>query len=563
MSEEDKIALDIIRARDEELDKRRGFWDNLWQDAADLCYPREDQINTKTQPGRDKSVDRYDDTAVLDSQKMASGLSGTIIPLGQQFFGLRVKNRKIAQSPAVKEWMWIATEIAHDELMASNFMLHLNEFFRSLVVFGTGNLYSEWDVHNGQLNFKDHAISTYVIKEDSYGNVDTVIMSYKLTARQAVQKFGEENVHEKVRKAAEELTKESKKFSFIHIVRPRSSMNPLFKDNKNMPFESLHVDETNKMVVLESGYQEFPYAVARWSKGSTEKWGRGPGTDSLAYIRELQYRVATYKDLSEKIGNPPTITDESFEGDLDLRPGAINKSIKTDSVKSLLGALGNPLQLEQNIKDLRDMVHEAFYVNVFTPITPLQGTHRTAEEMQARQQEGLQQLASPISRLESEGMSPLLMRCIMLLIRNGRIPTPPPELLKVIGRTATTIQVDVDASQLGIEYLGPMALALRNQQARGFQGFAANLMQMAPVLPEVLDFLNLDNAIPRLAQLTGVNSADVSTADQVAAKRQARAKAQQQQAMMQAAQVGGKAYKDATKAPESGSAAEALMEAAK
>jgi Bacteriophage head to tail connecting protein len=568
---DDPLAIEIIAARDDETQKRRGYWDNIRQDAATLCYPHEDQINTNRQPGRDTSVDCFDPTGIMDSQKMASGLYSTIFPVGQKFLGFECKDAATASKQHVKEWFWQATELFHNEILSSNFALHINEFLRSEVVFGNSCMFVEWSIKRdrkgkgeqknsyGGLVFKDHAITTYTFKEDSYGYVDTVIYSHKLTARQAVGKFGKENLPEEIVKAAEELKKESKKYGFINIVRPRTELNPLSTATKNMKWESLYVNEDYKMIVKESGYEEMPYIVARWAKSSNEKEGRGPGTDCLAFLRELQHKVDVYKDLSEKIGNPPLLKDQSLESDVDLRPGGQTSVSDMNAVKSLLPQLGNPLQLDKDIQDLRQIIHDAFYVNVFTPITPLTGTHRTAEEMQARQQEGLQGVAGMASRVLSEGIQPLMMRALMLCIRNGRIPYPPMELLKIRRLSATRFDINVDVEQLNIEFLGPMALASRSQQARGFQGFAGVVMQMGQAMPEAMDFLNLDNALPRLAQLTGVNSKDVATQDQRDAKRQARAKQKQAMMAMQAAQAAGDANKGLGKAPEPGSPAEALM----
>lgn len=537
-------AKEIILLRDREKAKQRGFWWSLWQDAADLCYPREDQIVIRSNQGEDKSTKRMDDTAVFDSQEMASGLSGSLIPTGQRFFGLRIKNKRIAELETVKQWLRIAGEIAHDELFESNFMLHFNESLRSLGVFGTCCLYSEWDAQYGQLNFKDHAISTYCIKEDSHGNVDTVILTYTLTARQAIQEFGADKCGKQIVEDASGLTTESEKYEFIHVVRPRTELNPLHKDSKNMPFESVHVDVEGQAVVRESGYEENPYAVARWMKGATEKYGRGQGTESLATIRMLNKMTADYVDLCNRFGKPPLQVLESFEGDVDLRPGAINRVQDVNSIRGIdQQVLGNFPITEKALEAQRQLVHQAFFRDIFVQLADI-SNRRTAFEIQQRLQEGLRRLASPVSRLQSELLNPIIMRSVLLLIRNGRIPMPPPEL---------------QGQSFGVEYMGQLALALRDQQARGFQQWAGFIGSVSQVDPSAVDLISWDRALPRMGDAFGVNSADMATPEEVAAKRQARAAQAQAQMAMAAAQTAGKTYKDGTKAPEEGSPAAALM----
>jgi hypothetical protein len=68
------------------------------------------------------------------------------------------------------------------------------------------------------IHFNTLHIAEYYIQENVNGKVDTLYRKYKLTARQAVQEFGEKNVGEKILTAAKE--KPDQKFNFIHAVEP-------------------------------------------------------------------------------------------------------------------------------------------------------------------------------------------------------------------------------------------------------------------------------------------------------------------------------------------------------
>jgi hypothetical protein len=557
-------ASEIIALRDRERDKQQGYWWSLYQDAADLVYPREDQINTKNTPGEDKSVRRLDSTAVESSKRMASGLATSLnVTTGSRFFGIKAVNPALARNDAVRRWCWTATGIVLDALYGSNIIMHMVQSFRSLVTFGTNCLFSEWDAQHGQLNFKDHAISTYTIKENNHGDVDTVILSFKMTARQAVAEYGEENLGKEIIAAAADLEKESKKFDFIWIVRPRTELNILLSDDMNMPFESVVVEVKGRKTVYETGYMELPFHVARWEKGATEKYGRGPGTDYIADIRQLQKLVADFMDICNKKSLPPLEVLSSFEGRVNLNPKAINRVQQMDSIRPInQGATGELQAVWQAITEMRQRIKDYFYESVFTPIGSLQDkSHRTAAEIEQRRQEGLRLLAAPVMNVQSELLTPLIMRCFMLLLRNGRIPMPPQQLMKVTGRSKTAIQMDIDPEQLGLEYIGPMALALSNQEAQGSQALVAKVMQIDSANPEIhaSDYVNWGSAIPRWAQADGVNVEDLASDDQVQAKQQARAKQQQAMMAMQAAQAAGNANKGLSKKPEAGSPAEALM----
>ena len=535
-----RTAKEYIKLHDKEYTKTANFR-NLWQQTADLVFPRENQITMLQTAGVDKSVTIYDPTAIMDSQDMASGLSNIFIPYGQQFFGLVAKNKELNEIDRVRRYLSRATSITHNEMFESNFMLQLNETLRSLVVFGPGNLYSEWDRKRLGLNFKDWDISFYQFLENNHGVVDTVMLKYPMTARQAKQQFGDKAG----RQVLESLAKNADKvFDFIHHIGPRKE----FDDsgyNLAMPFESVFINVKEELLVDEGGFPEMPFAVARWMKSSSEKWGRGQGTENISAIKTLQQMNKDFVECGNKWNNPPLEVLDSFEGTVRITPGAINSVQELNSIKAIeKNALGNFPITKEMLEFQQGIVHRIFYADIFAPLAHLTGDRRNELEIRERIKEAMAKLSSPVYRITSELFTPVITRCVLLLIRNGRIPAPPPEL---------------QGKGFGIEYIGELALALRNHETKAFMQWAGVVGEMESIFPGAKDNINSDAAIRRMGTSFGVNIDDMATEEEVAAKRQARA---QQEAAMQAAQaaeVASKAYKDTTGAPEAGSPAEALM----
>ena len=540
---EDARAKEIINLRDRELSKQATFR-SLWQETADLMFPRENQITNIQMAGVDKSRSIFNTTAVFDSQDMASGLSAAFIPAGQLFFGLKAKNKELNENDRVRRYLSVATEITHDELFESNFMLQFNETLRSLVVFGTGNLYSEWDRKRLGLNFRDWDAAFYQIRENSQGTVDTVILSYPLTARQAKQEFGD-NAGEKVLKDAGDEKNEEKIYPFIHIIRPRTDRNPQFADFMNMPFESVFVNEKEKLIVEEGGFEEMPFAVARWMKSSSEIYGRGQGTECLSSVKTLQQWEKDFTECGNKWNNPPKEVLDHFEGTVRVTPGALNWVKEKGTIRGIeQTALGNFPISKEMLEYKKEEIHRAFYIDVFAPLTGLKGDRRTTVEIYKLFEQAAKKLGMPLYRLMSELLTPNITRNVLILIRNGKIPYPPPEL---------------QGRGFGIEYISELALALRNQQANAFQQFAAFVGEMEGVFPGVKDNINEDKAVRRMGRAFGVNEEDLATEEEVAAKRQARAEQLQQQQAAQMAAVAAKGYKDTSQAAEEGSPAAELQ----
>lgn len=535
-----KIAQDIIALEQRERGRQANFR-TLWQDTADLMYPRENQIVDKNSPGQVKTDRIYDPTAIMESQNMASGLAQNLVPPGQRFFSLRSADRRLRDVDAVKRYLSIVTEISHDAMFASNFMLQLIETLRSLVVFGTGNLYSEFTT---KLNFKDYAIGTYQILENHEGTVDTMILKFCMTARQANQEFN----GEPGKIVAQALDAEpNKKFEFIHIVRPRTDRDITKSDNLNMPYESLYVSIADQEVVNEGGFDEFPYHVARWMKSSAEKYGRGQGTEIMPQARVLNKMVEDFIELGNKWVNPPLEVLESFDGEVSVIPGATNFVAELNSIRAIQqNALGS-FPVGKDIIDMqRQLVKDAFHSQAFAPLTDLTGDRRTTLEIRQRVQESFKKIGSPIGRIQSELFTPMIERVVMLLLRNGKLPPMPPE---------------VQGSEFKIEYIGPLSLALKSSEVEASQQWISVLGEIAQIDESAMDNIDMDSSVRRMARAWGVNEEDIASEEEIALRREARAQQQQMAQMAEMAQAAGSAYNQATSAPEQGSPAEALMDA--
>jgi hypothetical protein len=189
-----------------------------------------------------------------------------------------------------------------------------------------------------------------------------------------------------------------------------------------------------------------------------------------------------------------------------------------------------------------------FYVKVFAPLDDLTGDRRTTLEIYERVKAGYVRLVLPISRIYFEGLTGLIENSVLLLIEHGRIEPPPPELME---------------GGFKVDYLGKLALALQEQEVEAFQRFAQFGFMMEQVVPGfVSETVNLDRAGRRVATTFGMNEGDLNTEEERAAIREEKAKALQQQQEAQQMEAMKGLYGEATKAPEAGSPAEALVGAA-
>ena len=533
-------AEEIIELQ-KRLESDDGTFRWLWQDTSNYIFPRESNVTTIRMPGEQKTRVLYDTTAVTEAENMTSGLLTNMVPAGQKFFSLTTSDTEIQEIESVKTYMARATEIEHEELFASNFILQLAETLHSLVVFGTSCLFTEYD---RGLNFMDWDVSRYQIWENSKGLIDGLILKFPYTALQATERWGDK-AGESIVTAMKDPKNQNERFWFIHIVRPRRHRNPRFEDFMNMPFESGFINIKDKIPVEEGGFPEFPYMVPRWAKTSGEVHGRGIGTMILPQVKMLNANKRDFNECANKYVNPHREVLAEFEGEYVTTPGARNDVTTLPSSRVDERQFGNFVVGEKSLTMERQVVKDAFYADAFAPITSTgTGDRRNELEIRQRINEAFRRIGSPVGRLESELFTPLIIRCYLLLVRNGVIPPPPPEL---------------QGQSLKIMYKGPLSLAQQNAEVAASQQWVGSIAEMeeaSPAFKGASDNINVDKVTRRWGRVMGVSEDDIATKDEVQAKREQRQAEIERQQALEASQAAAGAYNQTTKAPEEGSVAE-------
>jgi len=534
-------AEEIIDLRNREL-SLQGNIRSLWQQTANKLYPYIN-VNATFEPGSIRTTEIYDQTPILDAEDMVSGLKQILIPSGQPFFAIKTGG---AINDSIQRYISELTEDAHENIYGSNFITEIDEVLRSLIIFGPASIFSEWTPTTG-LNYKNCVLGSYQFIENSKKLVDGIILTIQYTPGQAIDEFGEENVGKEVMKAFAEPKKQNDLFSFIYLVRPRSVVKPNMSQrfSGNMPWESFVVNEKEKLIVSEGGFTEFPYHSARWKRPANEKHGRGIGTEIMPQIKVLDKTMRNWIDVGNLWANPPREVLYSVEGPVRITPGASNVVQEMNSIRAIDSELNGNFPINEAALDRQQaLIHRAFFKDAFSPLENLTGDRRSTLEIRERIKQTWYKIGPPVARVWYELLSDCITRSILLLIRNGAVKQPPAELNGV---------------NFGLEFVGPFALELRSQQAKAFQEWVSFVGAMESAFPGATDNVDPDDAVMRMGRTFGVNAEDMASAEERDEKRRIRQAEKEAQMALQAAQVGSQAYQGATKAPEAGSPAEALM----
>ena len=520
--------FDYIKKRYNEMSSNRGTWEDHWQEILDYVMPRKADIVTKRISGDKRTEVLFDSTAITANNLLAASLQGTLTSPSRQWFYLKIRDEEVNEDREVQLYLEDSAKRMYDVFNQTNFNTEVHELYLDLCSIGTGCLFVE-EGNKGfdedLIHFQTLHISEFYIHENVAGYIDTLYRKYKLTARQAVQEFGEDNVGPKILECAS--MKPDKKFNFIHAVDPREDYERVFgESDTKLPFHSCHVCEEEKMVVRTGGYNEFPYLVPRWSKATGEIYGRSPSYNALPDIKTLNKAVEIgLKAWSKAIDPPLLVQDDGVIGRVRMTPGGITV-IRNDAAVKPFQSGANMQVTTFKEAELKTAIRQAYYSD---QLQLQQGPQMTATEVQVRY-ELMQRLLGPtLGRFQSEFLNPLIERVFGIMFRAEAF-VQEPNLLQ--------------GQSIDIEYVGPLARSQRMEEAVAVERLYQLAMQLAQADPSVMDILDHDEAIRARAELLGVPKSVLRGRAEVDELRQARMQQQamQQEMMMQQqqAEIGAK-----------------------
>lgn len=525
-----KTAKDIIQGRDQ-AKKDRVVIESTWEDLLYYGFPRKRGVNAVYQPGEKPSWDVFDDSPVQSNLILAAGLSGYMTNASQLWFELRARDEALMSSDEVRGFFSKSADVMYSLFANSNFYQQIHETYIDLGVVGTGALYEEEDAKD-VVRFYCRKPKEIFIVEDEREEVTMVYRCFPLTAYQAYKLFGEKECGKSILKAVMEEKDFNKTFDFIHYICIRYERQAGKNDGKNKPVASYWVSEADKKMVKESGYDEFPMFCPRFYKNSGEPYGYSPMYTVFPDVLTLNRAVETYIESAEFAMKPAWIAEsDGVIGTLDLRKDAINYQrapLAQGAQVQQLTPKGNVQVGLDFIQRAEDKVRRAFFVDLF--LTLANKTGMTATEVTERVQEKMLILGPVLGRLQSELLNPVIYRTFNIALRRGLLP-PVPQALQ--------------GKEWDVVHVSPLAKAQRALHAKDMQTFMLVIAEMAKTWPTVLDKIDSDTVVDKLAKAYSVDPDTINDEKEVTGIRQQRneqlAAQQKQIALDNAASIADKA----------------------
>lgn len=557
-------ARQLLKRFTEAKNKRQQYL-SIWQEVANYTLPYRGGFydvapNTGAISTFDTHAEIYDDTAQNALTKAASAMySYTANPATQWFdftlVGAPAKPGKNAPNVPellsnhdIKTYLETLARITC-ETINSALSTPLHGFCQELLAFAVSGFLILEDYTNKLINIQPVSAKDLFVLNDVYGGVGEVYRSVILTNEQAVSLFGH-GLDQSVLDAAKENP--LKERVFIHAVLPRAMYDPNAKDKLNMPIASYWIDYQSRKVVLESGYEEFPFAVGRINVPAGYIYGFSPAMNVRHTIKSLNKLVKQKLNAGDLALTPAmNVPIDTYLNPLSMKPAALNYHEADAAYRAEpMHTIGNFQINIETIQDAREQVRQGLMIDLINQ-TDKDNTY------QAMQEQLLQlRLMSPWQgNLERDALRPLIVRVFNILRRRGGVfPEPPAELEEAY-------KVGV---QLSIEYQSPLAKAQRHFDVAATERTLAFGGQLAQV--GGMEVVNVEEAMRTYAELLGAPKKILYSQSQLKQKRKEEARAQQemlaQQQQIQQAQMlqaGVQTARDAAQADQLSAQAAALQ----
>lgn len=436
---------DIISATQRNRSERAQL-NQLMQEVAEVLSP--DRIGfTGEMVSPARRTDKIFDTQPITAKRgLVNALGGMLRPKSAapgKWFDIVPENEDLLDNRAVKEWVDFAEERLWGALYnpKAKFIEATGEVDDDLVTFGTGAGFLGTRGDQSGLLFRSFHLNVIYIEVDSENNPTTVYVVERLTSSQAAGRWGKENLGAKT---IEDLQSNSnkqgaaKKFEFYWCVTTRHDRDPRIINNLNMPISSTVVDVESEHIVVEEGFEEFPFFIPRWDTRSGEVYGRGPGVLALPDVLTLNQMGKTMlRGLHRAVDPPWLLPADSFAKAPQMHGGGVSyydaKAVRnlglSDPFRQMESRAQIPWGLDAQTA-AREQIFALFYRNVLN--LPISAPQMTATEVIQRREEFIREIGAVFGRLESDYTGPIVERAFNMMMRRGAFggrDTIPEEIL--------------------------------------------------------------------------------------------------------------------------------------
>lgn len=517
-----ELAQEIV-ARQETLHNDASEWRNHMADIADITRPIRAELRGELTEGGKRMQNVFDSTGINAAQRLGSTLYGTASSPADVWFKIGTEDPEFNAWPKART----ALETYSRRTLASfspvwcNFYGESFPYYLDFVSFGTAMFYDAKREDRSGFIDKCMPLSECDFACNIEGFVTEFYWRRRMSLAEAAREFGGQQALSA--KSQQRLEKEPHaKVEFLHGVVANDGYVPGRLAASNKPWSSLQIEVEEKHVISHSGYYDMPFYVTPWERAAGERYGRGAGEMNLGDNRSAQVMTKANLTAGEWAAKPPWGAPN--EGTINISriaPGKVVMGAYNARGEQLVGPLirGNnaPFSLEMT-KELRDNIREGFFWSL---LNTQSRTGIGTEEFLNFRDERFRAMAPYLGNEHIFRLRLLVERRFRMLAEEGVFRD-------------VVVPKDLRGRNLQVEFVSPMALAMKAQKAGSAIRAASAMAGASQLDPTIPDRFNGDRFTKLVADGFGVPEI-LNDDEETQARTDARQKASQQQYNIEAA----------------------------
>jgi hypothetical protein len=546
-----KQSLEYLASQ---MDQERQTYMPQWRDVCDYLMPTRPKWQiTDHNKGDRRNQKIIDSTACFAHRTARAGIMSGVTSPARPWFRLSIPDKELAESGAVKNWLYDVGGRMNNMFLRSNLYQVLPSVYGDMLGISTGCMLAERDL-DSVLRFYSIPMGSYCLSLDDKLRVRVFYRDLQYNVRQLIEKFGmtdpdrpDEIDWSKFSNTVKTLYSQKNMEATIqvrHFILPNPDFDPRKAQSKFKRFLSCYYeraymgagpspigsDMADDVYLREAGYDYFPVLAPRWEVSGEDIYGNNcPGFEALGDIRALQLMQKRKAQGIEKQMNPPlrafnSLKNQNIQG-LPGRTTYVDPNGTQAGVAPIYEVRPDINGMLLDIQDHQQRIRRAFYEDLFLMLASSNDPNRTATEIIERKEEKLLALGPVLEQLNQDLLDPLIDIAFFEMLEQGQIPEPPPE---------------IQGMDIRVEYISIMAQSQKLIGIGSLERFLGMVGQIASFDPSVLDKVDADQAVDEYADMTSVPPRVVRSdevAAEIRAKRNEAAAAQaQSEQMAQAAQ---------------------------
>jgi len=476
----DDTVQKMIVERYRRAKERRSAWEPHWQECFEYTLPHRESAISVSMPGGKRSDKLFDGTAPHAVEQLAASLLSQMTPPWAQWFGLsmgpEVNDEERQELGGALEASATALQSQFDR---SNFAVEMHQCYLDLVTAGTACLSFEEAPMGESSAFRFTAVplGEVAFEESVDGRLDTTFRRSELSLAQFRSRFPDVKLSDQlISRAAEDP---GFRIDIIEAVIPEKTK------FKYTAITETELNANSGPTILQEGkFTNSPFINFRWLKTPGEVYGRSPVMKALPDIKTANKVVELIlKNASIAVTGIWQAGDDGVlnPASIKLTPGTIIPKAVGSAGLTPLDSPGRFDISELVLKDQRDNIRRALMADKLgQPDAP----KMTATEVLERSPEMARLLGATYGRLQSELLTPLVVRAMAILSRRGVIP-----------------DLHVDGRVVDLDYKSPLA---RQQAQKDAQNILRWLEAVQSVGPEGIAAVNKAEVVKYLAKAFSV-----------------------------------------------------------